>query len=36
MIDDLCRLSPVQKPSVNSRAAIVCGISPIDLSSIFS
>lgn len=36
MIDDLSRLSPIQKPSLNSRAAIVCGMSPIDLSSIFS
>lgn len=36
MIDDLSRLSPMQKPSLNSRAAIVCGMSPIDLSSIFS
>lgn len=36
MIDNLSRLCPIQKPSLNSRAAIVCGMSPIDLSSIFS
>lgn len=36
MIDDLSRLSPIQKPSLNSRPAIVCVMSPIDLSSIFS
>lgn len=36
MIYDLSKLSPNTEPSLNSRAAFVCGMSPIDLSSILS
>lgn len=36
MMYDLSKLSPNTEPSLNSRAAFVCGMSPIDLSSILS